>query len=402
MAVSYRSSHMVRILESIEPHDTAWVQVGATIGQLYYKIAEKSPIHGFPAGVCTTIGLGGHFSGGGYGLMMRKYGLSADNIVNAQIVNAKGEILERESMGEDLFWAIRGGSAASFAVVLSWKIKLVQVPPTVTVFAVSKTLEQGAISLAHKWQYIAQSLPKDLTLLVRIARPNSSTQAMFQSLYLGRSDQLLQIVQDRFPELGLKREDCIEMSWVRSTMYFYQLPFNGSLSILLERNPTPRDSFKVKSDFVKEPMPESVLREIWTRLSQVGNPVILMAPYGGRMAEIAESAIPFPHRDGNIYQIGYEVHWKNEGENCTKLIEWMRRLYEYMTPYVSKSPREAYLNYRDLDLGRNRIDGSATYEEAKVWGVKYFKNNFDRLVEVKSDVDPDNFFTNEQSVPPFK
>ncbi|KAK9091540.1 hypothetical protein Sjap_024717 [Stephania japonica] len=141
-------------------------------------------------------------------------------------------------------------------------------------------------------------------------------------------------------------------------------------------------------------MPEFVLQGIWRRFSEVDNPVLIIAPYGGRMAEIA-------HRDGNIYQLGYEVQWK-KGENSTKRIEWMRRLYEYMTPYFSKSPREAYLNYRDLDLGRNGIDGSASYEEAKICGVKYFKNNFDRLVEVKSKVDPNNFFSNEHSIPLLK
>ena len=51
--------------------------------------------------------------------MMRKYGLSVDNIVDAQLVDVNGKSIDRESMGENLFWAIGGGDVASFGVVLS-------------------------------------------------------------------------------------------------------------------------------------------------------------------------------------------------------------------------------------------------------------------------------------------
>ncbi|GMN21039.1 hypothetical protein TIFTF001_045426 [Ficus carica] len=115
------------------------------------------------------------------------------------------------------------------------------------------------------------------------------------------------------------------------------------------------------------------------------------------MSEILDSEIAFPHRKGNLYGIQYLISWNAENETESH-IGWMRRLYSYMEPYVSKSPRAAYLNYRDLDIGENDI-GNTSYSKASTWGLKYFKHNFKRLVRVKTKVDPCNFFRNEQSIP---
>nr|GLL49184.1 berberine bridge enzyme-like 21 [Ipomoea trifida] len=70
--------------------------------KLITKIAEKNPVHGFPGGVCPTVGVGGHFSEAGYGNMLRQYGLTVDHVVDERIVDAKGRILDKNAMGEDL------------------------------------------------------------------------------------------------------------------------------------------------------------------------------------------------------------------------------------------------------------------------------------------------------------
>lgn len=312
-------------------------------------------------------------------------------------------------MGEDLFWAIRGGGGASFGVITAWKIKLVAVPEKVALFSVNRNLEQNATQLIHRWQHVAPNLPEDIFISVFIRRVDSNNQgekktiqATFLSLYLGEIDKLLPLMQHSFPELGLKREDCSEMSWLQSILFVAGFPNGVSSDVLLSRVSLTRLYFKSKSDYVQEPIPKYGLEGIWKLFykDEADMADMILSPYGGRMKKISESSIPYPHRAGYLFKIQHSVSWNTSGTaELQRHINWIRGLYSYMAPYVSKFPRAAYINYRDLDLGVNK-NGNTSYARASIWGFKYFNNNFNRLVRVKTMVDPANFFRNEQSIPP--
>ncbi|PON38467.1 Xanthine dehydrogenase C subunit [Parasponia andersonii] len=134
---------------------TAWVEAGATIGQVYYNIAEKSETLRFPAAIAHIVGVGGLFSGGGYGAMLRKnLEQNVTKLVHRwQFVTNK--------FNNDLFILIR----------------------------------------------------LQATFCSNGARTNNRTiQASFISLFLGGVDRLLLLMNKSLPELGLVREDSTEMS----------------------------------------------------------------------------------------------------------------------------------------------------------------------------------------------
>ncbi|MBA0651519.1 hypothetical protein Goklo_018837 [Gossypium klotzschianum] len=265
-------------------NEVAWVQSGAIMGELYYEIAQKSGTLAFPSALCHGVAFGRYTSGGGYGLLFRKYGLAADNVIDAEFIDANGRILKQK---------INGGRSV----------------------------------LGYSWRR------------------------------------------------------------------------NYRVSFLVA---TP--SFKTKSDYVKKPIPEIGFQGIWSQLfePEARGATLNFVAYGGKMDEIPESAVAFPHRKGNLYKISYKIRWREEDNvNSERYIAWMRRLYSYMKSFVSKSPREAYVNYRDLDIGKNNEDGYTTYAQMSTWGRKYFKNNFDRLVKIKTKIDPENFFRHEQSISPY-
>ena len=167
--------------------------------------------------------------------------------------------------------------------------------------------------------------------------------------------------------------------------------------VLLERNETLM-YIKRKSDYVLEPISRTGLESIWRKMIELETPTaIAFNPYGGMMANISSTATPFPYRAGNLCKIQYVTDW-GEDRFTKRYMKLTRKLYRFMTPFVSKNPRQSFFNYRDIELGTNSHK-IRSYVEGKRYGEKYFAGNFERLVEIKTRADIGNFFRNENSIP---
>ncbi|KAL1059841.1 hypothetical protein V6Z11_1Z002300 [Gossypium hirsutum] len=316
-------------------NEEAWVQSGATVGEVYYRINERSTNLTFPAAVGRTVGIGGSISGGGDGLLFRKYGLSADNVIDALLVDANGRVLDRRSMGEDLF--------GPFEWAGPWN-KMQH-----SFFIVGNTLHPIFRMMS------TQSLRYQRRTPVKMGQRRFLPPLFHFSE--GGANEFIPLMQERFPELGLVKEDFIEMTWIESLLLMNGAS-NETSEILLDRSNRYSllpPSFKSKSDYVREPMPEIALQGLWLHLLEIdegGIAVQNFFAYGGIMEEISETETPFPHRKGTLFKISYNI---------------------------------AYVNYRDLDIGRNNYYGKTSYKQASIWG---------------HETDPKNFFKHEQSIPP--
>jgi FAD/FMN-containing dehydrogenase len=203
-------THEMRGVEIDASNRVARVEAGALWGDVVAPAGE----HGLAAlaGSSHDVGVVGYSLGGGISFLARRYGLSADRVLAAEIVTADGELVRADrSQNQDLFWALRGGGGA-FGVVTALEIELLDLP-TVYAGAAFFGIERAAEAL-HAWRELTQRVDERTTSVGRILRVPPFEEipepfrgrefAMIEIIHIGdqrSGDDVVQAIRDLEPEI---------------------------------------------------------------------------------------------------------------------------------------------------------------------------------------------------------
>jgi FAD/FMN-containing dehydrogenase len=364
---------------SVDAHNrTVTIGAGAQLIDVYSALAS----HGLtiPAGSCPSVGIGGHALGGGMGLAGRNFGLTADNLLSAQIVTADGKLRTVNSQSNpNLYWALRGGGGGNFGVVTSFTFRAHPIPSTVAWFIVEWPFSSGSAALAA-WQDWAPHARNQLTSIFHL-NGGGSNPVRVTGQYFGPASALggllspLTAVGGASVSTGTFGYLDMQLFWAGCS------PSPSALTGCHTVGTRPggtltRESFQAKSDYVAKPLPaaarQALVQAAEARANLPGSGAILFDSYGGAINQVAPNATAFVHRRV-LFCMQYLSY--NGGA------DWLASTYAKMRPYVTGG---AYFNYTDPNL--------------KNWQSAYWGANYPRLESIRRQVDPHHYFNFPQAI----
>jgi FAD/FMN-containing dehydrogenase len=354
---------------------TVRAEGGCTWGELNHAT------HAFgmatPGGIISTTGVGGLSLGGGIGYLTRKYGLTIDNIISADVVTADGRFLTASSAeNADLFWALRGGGG-NFGVVTSLEFRL---HPVSTVFAgpILWSLERGREAL-HLYRDFMASAPDDVNaffayLIVPPGPPfpehlHNKTVTGVVTSYTGpldKAEAAFKPLRDFGPPLF---------------SLMGPMPFPALNSMFDPLLPAGLQNYW-KADFVKDlsdPVIEAHVR--YGPGVPTFNTAVHIYPVSGAAHRVKSDETAFSYRDADFVHVLAAIY--PNPADTPKNMEWVRQYYEALHPH---SAGGAYVNFM-MEEGQERVMAS-------------YRDNYARLAALKKKYDPDNLFHINQNIKP--
>jgi FAD/FMN-containing dehydrogenase len=328
------------------------------------------------SGIVSTTGVGGLTLGGGHGYLTRKYGLTIDNVLSADVVLADGRLVHA-SDGEnpDLFWALRGGGG-NFGVVTAFEYRL---HPVVTVIAGPMFWPLDKLEPTLRWyrEWLPQA-PEDVYAFYLVAEVPSAEP--FPQAIRGRKVCGLVWCNLGPPD---RAEAAIQPARQAAEPLFEHIgamPY-PTLQSLFDALYPPGMQWYWKGDFVRQLSDEAIAEH--QRFGEVptAKSTMHLYPIDGAVQRVDPADTAWSHRGANWSMVIAGVD--PDPAQSRRITEWGRAYWQALHPY---SAGASYINFM-MEEGQDRIQ--ATYG-----------GNYGRLQRIKARYDPDNFFHVNQNIQP--
>jgi FAD/FMN-containing dehydrogenase len=354
----------------------ASVQAGATLAD--FDAATQAHGLATPMGINSTTGVAGLTLGGGFGWLSRKYGMTVDNLLSANVVTAAGETVRASATEHpDLFWALRGGGG-NFGVVTDFEFQLHTVGPELLSGLIFYPLAEAKSVLQQYRDFVAQA-PDELAVwaVLRQAPPlpflpesiHGKEVIALALLYAGDPEQGKALVEP-LRHFGTPVGEHVGVQpYVAWQQAFDPLLTAGARNYWKSHNFTT----------LKDGLFDAVIEYIGKLPSPQCE--IFFGAIGGATTRPAPDATAYAHRDT---QFVMNVHgrWDSPADD-ERCIRWARDFFKASAPFASGG---VYVNFLTADEA-DRV--SAAYGP-----------NYGRLAQVKRKYDPQNLFRVNQNIVP--
>lgn len=309
---------------------------------------------------------------------MRKYGLTSDNLLSADVVTADGRYLTASpEENEDLFWALRGGGG-NFGIVTSFEYRLHPVGPVVVGGAVFYEAEKAGELLQFYSEWTA-GLPDELTTLVAFL--TAPPEPFIPEHLQGKPVVAVAVCYSGAVEEGMKAVQTLKEFGPPAVDVIGPMPYTALQTMFDAGAPRGIHSYW-KTEYLAE-LTEEAASTLITQAAQRSSPFsqVHLHHLEGAFSRVDGSASGFGRRDAR-YIVNIIGMWMDSklGEEET---QWVRQAWQEMQPH---SAGGAYLNFMDGD------------EEKRISGA--YGANYKRLRQIKAKYDPDNFFRMNQNIEP--
>ena len=345
---------------------TVRVQGGATLGDL----DRETHVFGLavPSGIVPKTGIAGLTLGGGVGWLLRKFGMSIDNLSSCQVVTADGQVVTANlSEHDDLFWALRGGGG-NFGVVSSFEFKAHPVHSVLGGLLLYP--RDVAVDVIRHFRDYIEDAPDDLTAYAALLHaPDGAPLVGVIACYCGQITDGERVLQP-LRAFGKPVLDAIQ-----------PMPFVAMQSLLGPSFPDGNHNYWKST--LQRHLTDDAIVAIVEHANRMESPLsfVVLEHYGGAAGRIPNDATAFPHRDLS-WNILFLAGWTKSAETASHR-DWARSGEEILRPFSANAHLASALDVESEDVIKTA-----------------FGANLARLAAIKEKYDATNFFRVNYNIKP--